>query len=446
MKTGFHLDAATLEGFLAGSLPRRRDRRIAWHLTSCQSCRDKLLQHPQGEALLDKIMAAQPREEEANTQPSYEAIIGRSYGMLIDREIEMRQDREKAHHLCAELLRHPPARRRVLIDHVRQYQSWGLCEHLLGLCSRSRDDGGEERIEWAQLAIAITEKLPAAELGASLLNDLRARSWAQLGDAQRMVGNCAAATIALQTAQQLLKQGTGDPLEKARVLRMLASLHLDQGSFDEADPLLAVAQRLYRRLGENQQLGRTLLERARIHRHHDRPPATIATLREALELIDPSREPRLWERATLSLAEDYSLAGRFMEARALLRDGRARFATAVDRPRYLWIKARVDLGLGQVENGLRGMIEARDGFAAVDQPRKAAAVGLELARSYAQRNMADELYRLVCDLVPLFQAMGPHPGPLAATALLHQAIEVKSLPVARIEELQRHLAGDSTSG
>ena len=438
MQTTSHPDQAALEGFLEGSLPDNRGKRIAWHLASCQICRDKLLQFPQGEALLTELLAAEPAREPV--KPNYDAIIDASYGMLMDREFQLRRDREQAHRLCEELLAHPAPRRRVLIQHAQQFQTWGLCEHLLACCFHNKNESAEQAIELAALAIEIANVLPESEFGKRLLGDLQARAWGHLANAKRVASDYPGADAALARAKESLRQGTGDPLEKARVLSFEASLRITQHKLEEAEELLVYVQRVYRRLGDIQQLGRTLVKMAHVLLLKGKLDKAIAGLFEAVKLIDHQREPDLWETAIHNLADAYSLAGRFMEARALLTRNRDLFVSPAAQAHYLGIKARVDLGLGQFEAAEGGFRQACERFLELGRPHKAAYIALELAQAYLDRGRTEDLEALTTELLPVFQSYGEtQPDSLAAITLLGQAIRARTLTATVLQDLGQDL-------
>jgi tetratricopeptide (TPR) repeat protein len=438
MQTGTHPDLESLEGFLTGELDGKRSQRVAWHLTSCETCREKLLQHPHGEALLNELLAADPAL--AVSEPNYDAIISESYELLIEREIALRRDREAAIGLFDELMRHPPQRREVLIANGDQYSSWGFCEHLLARCVRAWSEQPQQAIELARLATGVCDRLDREDFGEPLLSDLQARAWAYRANTYRVTDNHPAAERAFQRAQVLLAAGTGDPLEKARVLSLLCSLRIDRGQFDEADQLADRVLRVYRRLGDSQEVARTLIKKARVLRYRNDLDAVVETLFEAVDLIDRVSEPSLWATAAHNLADAYSLAGRYMEARALLSRHREICTTPTDRVQYQWVKARVDLGLGQTETALAGFRAAQDGFLALGRTHDAAYAALELAQVYLQLGMTSELQALATQLVPVFEAHDAQPATLAALSLLHEAAQADTLTASLLHELQQRFA------
>ena len=89
-------------------------------------------------------------------------------------------------------------------------------------------------LDLAQLGTEIALHVDAAAHGEARVNDLRARAWAGLGNAQRIRADFREAEESFAKAERLLKKGTGDPLEKANVLLLKSSLRGSQQRFREA--------------------------------------------------------------------------------------------------------------------------------------------------------------------------------------------------------------------
>ena len=99
----------------------------------------------------------------------------------------------------------------------------------------------------------------------SLIEDLRARAWGYIGNARRVRSDLHAAEGAFEEAYLQLEKGTEDPLERAILLDLEASLRRDQRRFDEAYKLLRRAISIFLQSGQKHRAGRSLVNLATVH-------------------------------------------------------------------------------------------------------------------------------------------------------------------------------------
>ena len=93
-------------------------------------------------------------------------------------------------------------------------------------------------------------------------------------------------------AWEALDEGTGDPLERAGLLRVEASMEMSLGDWAAAAGRLRSAASIYRLYGERRQEARTLQQLA-LAVGWDDPVKGTQLAERALGLIEPGREPRL---------------------------------------------------------------------------------------------------------------------------------------------------------
>jgi hypothetical protein len=142
-------------------------------------------------------------------------------GVLADIRPQIRAaEREwaEAPFLLAELLRHPLARRELLVRNSRRFHNLALCGLLL---ARSHQESAEapwhgERL--AALALQLVGSLDAEWYGDWALSDARARCWMLIGHARRIASDLRGAEEAFRTAETHLRRGTGDREERVRLL------------------------------------------------------------------------------------------------------------------------------------------------------------------------------------------------------------------------------------
>jgi hypothetical protein len=166
--------------------------------------------------------------------------------------------------LVGELLSLPAERREEELRQGARFHTWGVCELLLTRSAGETDPAESGHL--ARLTLAGADQLDAARHPPSVVEDLKARAWAAVGDARRNQQDLVQAEEALRAAAACLARGTGDLLVEARLLVFEASLRRQQGRTGEAAALLKMAAARYRETGEEQLLERTLAERSSILR------------------------------------------------------------------------------------------------------------------------------------------------------------------------------------
>jgi len=156
------------------------------------------------------------------------------------------------------------------------------------------------------------------------------------------------------------------------------------------------------------------------------PEKGIPLLYQALELIDPTQEPRVLLIAQHNLLDDLAEAGRYMEAQRLLIQARPlyrRFDELWMRNRRRWVEGKIARGLGQPEKAEALLVTARAAFQEQDATYDMALISLELAGLYAERGRTAEIKRLAEEMVPIFSSRQIHREALAALALWCQAVQ-----------------------
>jgi hypothetical protein len=236
--TDRHPSRGTLERFVRGELSAEATSRVFQHLLrSCVRCR-----------------AVTSSEWELGTPPEampagYDPMFERVFSAARRAQEELETGRQDADRLAVELEELPLARRRDSARNDARYRSPALFELLL---RRSRESAGDPRRaeSLGELAVAVAESLGSLSQPPSLVNeDLQAAAWGVLAAARKSVPDFIGAEAALAAARTHLARGTGDRLEKARLLAIEASLREAQGRAEEASRLRGRAEALYRRIG-----------------------------------------------------------------------------------------------------------------------------------------------------------------------------------------------------
>ena len=178
-------------------------------------------------------------------------------------EVQLDRDRHQAPGLVVRLLAASPLDR---LAHLAdpQFQTWGVGELLVAACEEACEVDLAEAERLAHLALAFIATLRPPNHPEPLVEDLRARGWAALGEVRRRQHSLEAAEEALHTAARALVRGTGDLLIEARLLEFEARLRLDGDRPLEAESLLRQASSRLRQAGEIGQWQRITALRAAI--------------------------------------------------------------------------------------------------------------------------------------------------------------------------------------
>jgi hypothetical protein len=206
-------------------------------------------------------------------------------GPLLERLARARnrlgRERLEAPVLVAGLLAQPAGWQEELIRRDPRLQTWGVGELLLRRGEELAAQDPAESARLAGLALTTADQLDGCH-PEPVLQDLRARAWAAVGEARRQAGQLRAAEEALRASAGCLAHGTGDLLVEARLLEFEAAVRLDQERRGEAAALLLQAASRYRSVNEPELLDRVLLRRNEIRREEER-------VRFATELVfEPS--------------------------------------------------------------------------------------------------------------------------------------------------------------
>jgi tetratricopeptide (TPR) repeat protein len=397
------------------------------HLIQCSECRERLrlLLHSRPGVLADKVV---PLDRWQTAPADYDPVLDRIYRSLQRIESAYARERAEAPGLFSELSQHPVEKRPLLVRNCPRFHTWGLCELLLRRSLEHNFHDATLGESLALLALEVLDCLDAAYYGAEAIEDLRARSWAYVANARRVNADLRGAEEAFALAFASLKRGTLEPMDRAVLLDLKASLLRAQRRFSKALGLLRRAAAIFLDLGEKHQAGGVLVKMSTVHHAAGEPERSIPLLYRALVLIDPAREPRLLLSAWHNLIDNLAEAGQFMEAQKLLAKARPlyrQFPQPWVQNRFKWVEGRIARGLGQREQAESLLLAARDGFLSEGAAYDTALVSLEVASLYAEQGRMAELKRIAAEMMPIFSSRQIHREALAALAFWRQAVEAE---------------------
>ena len=327
--------------------------------------------------------------------------------------------------------------RHLRVEEDESLHTWGLCQFLL---LRSREAVSEDpalALSRAELALSVSRHLGDAYDPGWVL-DLRARAYAALGNALRVLSELCAAEAAFREAESCLsRSGTGNVWAKAEVLDLESSLRQDQRRFEESEKLLDDALALYREAGDSHGIGKIHLQRAKLYREMGDLERSIEILRKSWDEIDAGQEPQLFAYARNNLLCALTLAGRHQEAWSLLPEVRDLFRDArpLDRVRLRWAEGDIAAGLGRWDEAEAAYREVQEEFERHRMHYNAALVALDLALLLARQGRTEELKRLSAELVAAFESRAIHREATAAFVLFQRACDEERATAEMISRL-----------
>lgn len=414
-----HPNEAVLEELL---LSLRDDQRaVLFHLINCDGCMRRM----EG---LERSIVAGDRSCRVLSWP------GDPYGDALDRSMPevdahrrvLARERAQAPALFVELSGYSTAQKDLILRNDARFRTWGLFELLVERSFETaiQDSGHAE--ELGLLALRLSDQLDPEIYDLGLIADYQGRAWAYIGNARRIRSDLRGAEEAFDVADEHLRQGTQDIIERAIFLDLKASLRRAQRRFDEATKLLRRAVTIFLQLGHRHRAGRTLVKLSTVRHFAGSVEDAIPLLYQALKLIDPEEEPRLLLAARHNLIDDLAEMGRYLEAQRLYRESRSLYRDFPDpwtQNRRKWVRGKIARGLGQHRLAESLFQIAREGFAEEGVSYDTALVSLDLAALYAQQGRTRDLKRLAREMVPIFSSLQIDREALAALAFLKQAIE-----------------------
>jgi len=384
---------------------------------------------PEDAENLEVSELGEEREVEAQPAQAVSAALDSAYDTVLDRvfsrvsleKVAIEAARQRAGGLFDELMQHPAARQRLLVHNSARFRDRMLCEHLL---SASHNQGFHEPArsqQLARLAVEVAERLGESVEDVSqleLVNGLRARAWAQLGNALRIGADMAGSASAFRTAEALLATSPQPGLlDKARVLDLKASLYRESRQLVEAGRQLDRVIAIYRRLGQSSLLGRALNQKAMVLSEAGDQGASMELLRRSLDLLDPHEDPRWFLVVRHNLICALVRDGRPREAFALLFHTRPLYLKMGDRMNLLrlrWVEGAVAQALSRLDQAEVAFREVRDAFLELGITYDAATVSLDLAAVFAQQGKTAELRELAVEMMAFFDSHHIHREAMAA--------------------------------
>lgn len=410
-----------IERLLRGdATPEERRRAVRHLLTGCAVCRTSLRPQRGDDEALDQA-------------------ISRAAATAADLAARVAGERRQAGELVDRLPTLSPEQQRLLVANSSRAGRRAVCELVLEKARAARHRDAAETLHLAELARLAADRLSEADG-----RDLQARAWAELGNARRICSDLAGAELALTRARELA-DGCPDPLLAAELLSLEASLAGHQRRFPAAIRSLHRARKIYRRLGDDIAVARTLVHLGHVQATGGDPHAGIRSVRSALIALDGSGDDRLRLMALHNLIGLYLEAGSAQQAAALIPQARRAYEQLgehLDLLRLEWLAARVAVELGRLGEAARRLVTLRQRYSRAGMPFEAALVSLDLAAIYARQRRRGPLRVLAFELLEVFRGLCIPRETLATAALLaraeaDEAVELTARLTAMVDSARR---------
>lgn len=308
------------------------------------------------------------------------------------------------------------------------FHIWGVCQLLLKESLEAAMEDAGRAVNFAELGVKVAQTLGDA-YDPNWVLDLRARAYAYLGNAQRVLGELRSAETAFRESESLLARSmTGNDLVAAEVIHLKSSLRRAQRRLLESMELVERALTIYRGQDDSQGVGEVLLKKAKILEEIGDVEGSIASLREAVAIVDAKSRLGLYARHNLVLC--LAQAGRYEEADRLLPEVRAAFTESdrpLDRLRLRWTEGKLSLGLGRPREAEDSFRQVQEEFLARGMGYDAALVSLDLAILFAQEHRTEDLKRLAAEILQVFESRDVHREAVATLILFQSACEEERL-------------------
>ncbi len=358
-----------------------------------------------------------------------------------DPEIVVTEGRQ-APALWARLDGQPYVEQLRAIEEDEDFHAWGLCQLVLEKSREAVFSDPARAVELANLALRIVRHL-GQEYDPNWVMDLRARCFAHLGNARRVLGELRSAEDAFVKSESCLARSTSGNVEAlAEILDLKSSLRRAQRRLEEALALAKEVRVISEDLGNQRGIGKSLIKQAKVLEELNDFPQAIDLLKRAVGEIDPVQDQRLFFCARYNLLGCLILTGSYEEAEALLPDVLTLLsdtAQPLDLVRLRWAGGLIHLGRGRLGPAEAAFREAQKEFLERQMGYDAALVSLDLARLFAQEGCTEDLKRLAAEMMPVFQSRDVHREAILALLMFQRACEEERLTVELVRQISDYL-------
>ncbi len=416
-----HVPDEWLERFLRLEASEEEVRQMARHLAAgCPECTDLAYRIAVDIGLSRSAEGGRDAWERA-----YEELFARALAFANEDERRLALEKLRGWGQWASLEPVPPPARLAVVAADPRYHTLGFHERLLEAARQASRSEPAEAADIVRLALIVAECLePAVVGGKKRLADLKAASWAALGNALRIADDFDGARQAFNEAWPFLKEGSGAPIEEIRLISLEASYLKDVGDFELAEAALAEALQIARRIGDSREQGHILFQMGEVT-GHVHPERGIAHLRKALALIDGGKEPRLELYALHDLAIFLCENRQPEEALTILEHARPLYQQFQDEVTHLWLhwlEAKIAHRLGHHAEAESIFAQLWEEYRARGLYQEVLLITIELAQVLVEKGEQERAARLAAESFTIMRSWGLHKDALSAWLVFQEAL------------------------
>jgi tetratricopeptide (TPR) repeat protein len=432
-----HVPVEWLERFLRLEASEDEVRQVARHLAAgCPECTELAYRIAVDVGLSRSAEGGRDAWERA-----YEEVFARALAFANEDERRRALEKLRGWGQWASLEPFPPRARLEVVASDPRYHILGFHERLLDAARQASRNEPAEAADIVRLALVVAERLePAVAGGRMRLADLKAASWAALGNALRIADDFEGARQAFNEAWPLLKEGSGSPTEEVRLISLEASYLKDVGDFELAEAALAEALQLARKVGDLHEQGCILFQMGEVT-GQIQPERGIAYVRKALALIDGHREPRLELCALHNLAVFLCETRRPEEALTVLEYARPLYRKfRDDRSQLLlhWLEAKIAHRLGEHTEAESIFAQLWEEYRARGLYQEVVLITIELAQVLVEKGDQERAARLAAESFTIMRSWGLHKDALSAWHVFQEALAQGPAPDGLFERLGKY--------
>ncbi|HXU33732.1 MAG TPA: hypothetical protein VN851_24440 [Thermoanaerobaculia bacterium] len=320
---------------------------------------------------------------------------------------------------------------------------WARTTEWLAEAQASRRDAPEEYLVIAALAASYAKAIDPRDHPSGEAADLLALALAEIGNGHRRMRNFAGAEQLFYEAAEAAREGTMAQPVVLQIVRLTASLLIDQREFAEAVKLLRHTFAGYEALGMRHEAGEQAVDMGVAFRTMGRPMDAIGANLQALDRIDGRRDPALGTAVVHNLVAEYRELGQWSAAERLLPRAEQllkRFGTPIDLLKLEWLKAQLLAGQGQYLKAARAYQDVIAGFERADLFAESAVLRLELAELYLTHQRFDRALLVLEDVREVFEAIGVRREAHAALLLAKEAVAGGCATVEVVRQVAKTMA------
>ena len=409
----FHASAGQLERLMAGELPAEERRRVMHHLISgCIEC-----------------MHTFKTVVETSHELDYSGLMRRLDLSTVVALGEVDAEKKHAARTWPRLKKLTPEQRLFLVKNDPVFQTWGIFTSALEEMKIVISNNPIDALDLAHLAVTITELLDVKHYGEARLADFRAQAHIALGNTKRILADFNGSESALTKAHELLKEGAGDPYERANLISVFCSLKADLGYLEDATEILNDAVRHARRIKDHHLIARLTFQQSSYIGYVD-PMLGFELAHKAAKMVDTGESLFLDSAGKYLTAYWTNELGDPRLASAIFESGRDLFANFDDsywRGRLLHLRgniARTEGHLRHAEILYRDLVElySRNNF-----EFDLALASLDLSEVLARTGEVEEAAEMLGRLYPVLETWNLHGDILRSWLIVRDGIKVRTI-------------------